>query len=213
MLGAEPTSGEHIGLKPEVAVIINQFRSHLETEQFSEATLRLIEDLIAFLQRSNVEVRLADKGFLHAKCYLIYGDKPSGERFLFDRFQPLIGIVGSSNFTASGLTSNRELNLSHRVLLDQSESNDLEATKMVSFLSDEKASSRIAEQNRQLVKSEVGARAILQLAEWYDREWSEARDFKGDLVEILNESKFGEKEYTPYQIYMKALYEYFKRRP
>lgn len=87
---------------------------------------------------------------------------------------------------------------------------DTEAAGMVSFLSNEKASPRITGQNRQLMKSEVGARAILQLVEWYDREWGEARDFKDDLIELLNASKFGGKEYTPYQIYMKALYEYFK---
>lgn len=60
-----------------------------------------------FLRRDAVEVRLVEKGFLHAKCYLIYGDKPSGQMFLFDRFQPLIGIVISSNSTGPGLTSHR----------------------------------------------------------------------------------------------------------
>ena len=210
LLGAEPTTGEHIGLRPDTNAIARQLRSHLEAEPFSEATLRLVEDLIAFLRRASVDVRLAVQGFLHAKCYLIYGDKPSGEQFLFDRFQPLIGIVGSSNLTGPGLTSNRELNLSHRVLLEPTEGTDAEAAGMVSFLSDEQASARITEQNRQLMKSEVGARAILQLVEWYDREWNESRDFKDDLIELLNASKFGEKEYTPYQIYMKALYEYFR---
>ena len=35
-------------------------------------------------------------------------------------------------------------------------------------------------------------------------------DFKQELIELLDASKFGQKEYTPYQVYMKALYEYFK---
>jgi len=92
LLGAEPTTGEHIGLRPDTNIIARQLRLHLESEPFSEATLRLVEDLIAFLRRDSVDIRLAVHGFLHAKCYLIYGDKPSGEQFLFDRFQPLIGI-------------------------------------------------------------------------------------------------------------------------
>jgi SNF2 family DNA or RNA helicase len=35
-------------------------------------------------------------------------------------------------------------------------------------------------------------------------------DFKDALVELLDASKFGTKEYTPYEVYTKALYEYFK---
>jgi len=35
-------------------------------------------------------------------------------------------------------------------------------------------------------------------------------DYKAQLVELLENSKFGGREYTPYEIYMKALYEYCK---
>jgi len=210
LLGTEPGAGEDIGMKPRGDVLARQLRGDLEAEPFNEATLRLVEDLIAFLRQDSVEIRVVDKGFLHAKCYLLYGDKPSGQGFLFDRFQPLLGIVGSSNFTGAGLTSNRELNLCHRVLLDTDEAKDDDSTSMVSFLSDEKASIKITEKNRQLLKSEVGARAILDLVNWYNTEWEESRDFKDELIEILDASKFGQKEYTPYQVYMKALYEYFR---
>jgi SNF2 family DNA or RNA helicase len=65
------------------------------------------------------------------------------------------------------------------------------------------------EHHRQL-KSAVGARAIADLAEWYDVQWNEAVDFKDTLIELLDDSKFGATEYTPYQVYMKALYEYFR---
>jgi len=210
LLGAEPRMAEHIGLRPDAARIPTRLREDLESEAYMEETLRLVEDLIAFLRRDSVDVRLVTKGFLHAKCYLIYGDKPSGQRILFDRFQPLIGIVGSSNFTGPGLTSNRELNLSHRVLLDPEEAGDGDASAMVKYLAEKAASSRITEQNRQLLKSEVGARAIVELVQWYDREWEEARRFKDELIELLDASKFGTKEYTPYQVYMKALYELYR---
>jgi SNF2 family DNA or RNA helicase len=210
LLGAEPKTGEHIGLRPDAQEIPRQLVRDLEQAPFSEETLRLVEDLIAFLRRDSVEVRLVEKGFLHAKCYLIYGDKPSGQRILFDRFQPLIGIVGSSNFTGPGLTSNRELNLAHRVLLEEDEAVDTDAGAMVRFLSDARASNRITERNRRLLKSEVGARAITQLVTWFDRAWEDARPFGNDLIDLLDASKFGQKEYTPYQVYMKALYEYFR---
>jgi hypothetical protein len=35
--------------------------------------------------------------------------------------------------------------------------------------------------------------------------WTESVEFKEQLIEVLNASKFGEKEYTPHQVYMKAL--------
>ena len=58
---------------------------------------------------------------------------------------------------------------------------------MVSFLSEEKASVSITEKNRQLLKSEVGARAIMQLVEWYNQQRQEAIDFKQQLIDILVE--------------------------
>ncbi len=63
---------------------------------------------------------------------------------------------------------------------------------------------------RRFIKSEVGARAITDLMHWYEQQWAESVDFKDDLIELLDASKFGTKEYTPYEVYTKALYEYFK---
>ncbi|MGH9426041.1 MAG: helicase-related protein, partial [Terriglobia bacterium] len=209
LLGAEPTSGEQLGLRSNERHIARLLRQDLEAFPFSEKTLRLVEDLIAYLRREAVLVRLHDKGFLHAKCWLFYSDRP-GQQLLFDRFRPIVAIVGSSNFTTPGLTSNRELNLAHKVLLDPTEVEDREAADAVSWLSDTKPSERITPENRQLLKSEVGARAIIDLERWYERQWADSRDFKEELIELLDASKFGRKEYTPYQVYMKALYEYFK---
>ena len=38
---------------------------------------------------NTVLVRLHDKGFLHAKCWLFYSDCP-GQQLLFDRFRPIL---------------------------------------------------------------------------------------------------------------------------
>ena len=209
LLGAEPRSGEQIGLRPDTGVVKGLIRKDLEEIPFDENTLRLVEDLIAYLQRESVQVRLHDKGFLHAKCWLFYSDRP-GQQMLFDRFRPILAIVGSSNFTFPGLTSNRELNLAHKVLLDTTEAEDRDAAYAVSWLTDAKPSERITVENRQLLKSEVGARAIIDLESWYERQWGDGLDFKQDLIALLDASKFGRKEYTPFQVYMKALYEYFK---
>ena len=107
-------------------VVRGLIKSDLEALPFDEKTLRLVEDLIAYLQRDSVQVRLYEHGFLHAKCWLFYSDRP-GQQMLFDRFRPILAIVGSSNFTAPGLTTNRELNLAHKVLLDPDEVEDKDA--------------------------------------------------------------------------------------
>jgi hypothetical protein len=43
----------------------------------------------------------------------------------------------------------------------------------------------------------------------YERNWNDSREFKDDLIELLDASKFG-KAYTLFEIFMKAPYEYFK---
>jgi SNF2 family DNA or RNA helicase len=209
LLGAEPASGEQVGLRPDARLTRGLMLHDLERLPFDESTLRNVEDLISWLRSDRVRVRLHDKGFLHAKAWLFYSDRP-GRQMLFDRFRPILAIVGSSNFTAPGLTSNRELNLAHKVLLDESEAADAAAEQAVEWLSDARASETVTPQNRQLLKSEVGARAIIDLERWYQRQWDDGRDFKGELIELLDASKFGQKEYTPWQVYMKALFEYFR---
>jgi hypothetical protein len=37
-------------------------------------------------------------------------------------------------------------------------------------------------------------------------------DFNNELIELLDAGKFGTKEYGPYEVYTKALYEYFSAR-
>ncbi|MFB8791173.1 MAG: helicase-related protein [Potamolinea sp.] len=48
---------------------------------------------------------------------------------------------------------------------------------------------------------------------WFDKFWDDKSvdlDYKAKLIEALNASKFGSKPYTPYQVFLKALYELFK---
>lgn len=228
LLGADPQDGAEIGMRPDSAAYL---RRELNAEAFSAETLRLVEDLVRFLSRDDVQVRLytgrsadgsggdsgGDSGrnhFLHAKCYLFYG-APAGGGVPGDMLYPFVGIVGSSNFTAPGLVTSRELNLVHKTLLDAEEVNDAQARVEVAHASQSSASEIGARQSvpdavGRLIKSEVGARAILDLAAWYNGQWELAGDYKQALIELLENSKFGQREYTPYQIYMKALYEYMR---
>lgn len=43
--------------------------------------------------------------------------------------------------------------------------------------------------------------------EWFEKFWKEARDFKDELIELLENSRFGSKEYIPYEVFIKSLYE------
>lgn len=205
LLGAQPREGANLGLRPDDRGVLRAaLLGDLEAEPFTPETQRLVEDLIAFLARAGVQVRLYEQGFLHAKCYLFYAD--AGR----DRFLPLIGIVGSSNFTAAGLRSNRELNLVHKTVLDDAEIDDRGARAAAEELAGTRAEPGVAPATQRVLKSEVGARAILDLTDWYARQWEAARDFKADLIELLDDSKFGRREYTPYDVYLKAIYEYFR---
>lgn len=205
LLGFQPAESADVGLRPSASALQRALRGDLNAEPYTEETLRLVEDLIAWLRRDESQVRLFENGFLHAKAYLLYGDKDG-----FDRFLPLAGVVGSSNFTGPGLLTNRELNLAHKTLLDPDEVDDASARAAAERLLDARLAASIAESNRRLLKSEVGARAILDLVDWFETQWNQSRDFKADLIELLDTSKFGGFEYTPYDIYLKAIYTYFK---
>lgn len=146
-----------LGKAPEIKsgntlgdVISKMIREEVEGFDLSREKNSLVKDFIVFLNKENVEVRLYDKEFLHGKAYI------------FDR----LVVVGSSNFTPSGLTHNTELN-------------------SVSLESE----------------------ALYVRTNWFDKFWNEAIDFKAELIDLLEASRFGSKEYTPYEIYIKALFE------
>jgi superfamily II DNA or RNA helicase len=215
LLGDEPKTARQVGLQPDSAAYL---RHELNAEPLTQATQLLVEEIIRFLRRNDVQVRLylghdpqspEKRNFLHAKCYLFYGGR-GDQMALIDRLNPLVAIVGSSNFTAPGLTTNRELNLVHKTILAPEEVEDHAARAEVRHHAQQNVNVNIMPENQRLLKSEVGARAIMELAKWYDEQWAQAVDYKEELIAVLESSKFGGREYTPYEIYMKALFEYFR---
>lgn len=146
-----------LGKAPEIKndntlgdVLREMIREEVEGFDLSKEKNSLVKEFIAFLNKETVDVRLYDKEFLHGKAYI---------------FDQLV-IVGSSNFTPSGLTHNTELN-------------------SVSLESE----------------------ALYVRTNWFDKFWNEATDFKAGLIELLEASRFGSKEYTPYEVYIKSLFE------
>jgi hypothetical protein len=91
------------------ARVADELANNLRGKRYQAGTRMLVERLLAFLQRpavngrETVQVRRYREtntglGFFHAKAYLVDS----------------AAVVGSSNFTASGLTGNTELNAVHR---------------------------------------------------------------------------------------------------
>src|SRR5271157_104832 len=87
LLGTDPQSGTDLGLKVDPNALKARFKGDLEAEPFTQETLKLVEDLIAYLQADKVQIRFFDKGFLHAKAYLFHQDK-IGPQNLADRMRP-----------------------------------------------------------------------------------------------------------------------------
>ncbi len=93
-----------------LADVLNRLLSHGNVHVLDVATAYF--NIGGFdLLRESVLVRLYRGGFLHAKAYLSFADRTVG-----DRFTPVAGIVGSSNFTRAGLTTNQEINLTHKAI-------------------------------------------------------------------------------------------------
>jgi len=116
----------------------------------------ILQQVVDFLSQDKVQVRRYTTGFLHGKAYLVEGIPVLGA----------LGIVGSSNFTGAGLTTNLELNA---VLKQES--------------------------------------AVNELHSWFEHFWQEAEDYKAELLELLTRFTTA---YTPYEVYIKILYEAFR---
>ena len=107
LLGKEPSIAE---ASPDAPPPVTELTEAVEVDLHETmATGRRAEhdrvrDFLAFLRRDRVEVRLYSRRFLHAKAYILDGVPPFGA----------MAIVGSSNFTTAGLTSNTELNMAQK---------------------------------------------------------------------------------------------------
>lgn len=92
-----------------------------------------------------------------------------------------IGVIGSSNFTRNGLTKNTELN---------------------ALESDQRIVTSVPKNEQQ----EVGHLF------WFDQFWNDetTENWNGKFTEILGESPVGDVLFSPYETYIKTLYEVYK---
>lgn len=126
--------------------------------------------LSSLMKDGTLEVKVFRSPRLHAKAY-IFGDMGASEA---------VGIIGSSNFTKAGLTSNAELNW-----LEQDQ-------HLVLF-------------QPQNERQEHGHLSWFNEM-WEDEE---AEPWTGAFTEILEKSPVGDMMYGPYDVYIKTLMEVF----
>ncbi len=132
---------------------------------------QLVGTVVRLIEEGHLKVRVYTKGRLHAKAYIFeYGPVYDLQGNLLPRPEQGIAIVGSSNFTLSGVTSNTELN----VLIH-------------------------------------GNANHAQLTGWFDELWDESEDFEAVLMQELRKA-WPLAKVTPYEIYLKVLYELVRER-
>jgi ERCC4-related helicase len=144
---------EDLDLNPEFQRVCNLLSTHLKKDDTG---------------KSNLQIKVYKKNFLHAKCY-IFGSENEN----------CIGIIGSSNFTKQGLGGNLELNSVE----------DNNATVNYRRLSPEQHPSHRS---------------------WFENIWNESEDWNLQFnQEILGLSQFGNLSYSPYEVYIRLLYELY----
>lgn len=131
----------------------------LEADKEKNPFLRGVPSILEALRSRQIECRVYDREKFHAKAYITHAKLE------------VIGsqaLVGSSNFTRPGLTTNIELNVQIQ-----------------------------------------SAREVAQLQEWYEKLWDNASEVTDGIIETIYRHT---KLYTPFDVYAKALQEYFRGR-
>lgn len=126
--------------------------------------------MVTLIKQGTLDIRVYRQPRLHAKAY-IFGNLGDGHS---------VGIIGSSNFTKAGLTSNSELN----------------------FLTDDY---KIVEFEPKTDNQENGH--LTWFNELWNSDGVE--DWNGDFTEIIGDSPVGDKTYGPYDVYIRTLMEVF----
>ena len=132
----------------------------------SDAAQQLVGVIVRLIQEQRLHVRVYTKGRLHAKAYLFdYGPIFDATGNPLPRPEKGVAIVGSSNFSLSGITHNSELNV-------MVHGND----------------------------NHAGLHA------WFEALWQESEAFDAHLLAELEHS-WPLAQVTPYDIYLKTIYE------
>lgn len=146
-----------------------QIKKSLENLEQSNELRQAAKTLKSWIDQGKVQVKIYRGSFLHAKTYIFgnFGDSKA------------VGIIGSSNFTAAGLTRNLELNS-----VDQ----DMHTVLF------------------QPVGEQAHGHLSWFEALWND---PKSEDWNGKFAQIIEASPLGDQTFSQYHMYIKALYEIY----
>ena len=157
LMGDEMTKRTSVALAKAIDKIKTLLDDSIEKETETNAFLTGVVGIIEGIRSGKIKCKIYNKKKFHAKCYITYSKAAVA---------PPVALVGSSNFTYSGLTQNLELNV------------------------------RISSE------AEV---AILQ--DWYEKHWEDALDISEEIITVIEKHI---REYTPFEVYIKSLHEFYK---
>jgi hypothetical protein len=137
-----------------------------------------INNIKTLIKTDKLQIKIYKKTFLHAKCYIFAKHNEKGKS------DNAIGIIGSSNFTANGISSNKNIELNH-----------LEHDERVVTYPEDKDKPNL-----------IGHYA------WFNQLWNDgySENWTGSFSEILDLSPVGEVMFSPYEMYIKTLWEIYK---
>lgn len=171
LIGREPLIPRHQLGNPETDFPDKDFTYDLERILPTKQIKKIADQTVELIKNNKLEVKIYKGSFLHAKAY-IFGDYDTSSA---------VGIVGSSNFTKSGLTQNTELNVLESDM------------RVVTYKpnSDKQEHSHLS---------------------WFDQFWNNelSEIWDGKFTEIIQQSPVGNKLFSPYESYIKTLYELYK---
>lgn len=158
LMGADTTHRSRKALLDAVSKrAVEELDLSLEADKAENPFLRGVLPILDALRTRQIECRIYDRAKFHAKTYITHAERnPADSR----------ALVGSSNFTSPGLTTNIELNV------------QIQAPQHV-----------------------------LRLQEWYEAYWNEASDVTDQIIATVERHL---QEHTPFDIYAKALQEFFR---
>ena len=158
LMGADTTHRSRKALLDAVSKrAVDELDLSLEADKVGNPFLRGVLSILDALRARRIECRIYDRAKFHAKAYITHAKRdPADSR----------ALVGSSNFTRPGLTTNIELNV-------------------------------------QIQPPEH----VLRLQHWYEAHWNKAADVTDQIITTVERHL---QEHTPFDIYAKALQEFFR---
>jgi superfamily II DNA or RNA helicase len=99
-------------LKARMDATVENVREAIELMEQTDTGQELVATLVQLIVEKRLKVRVYNRGRLHAKAYIFdYGQSYDAAGRPLPRIEPGVAIIGSSNFTLSGISHNTELNV------------------------------------------------------------------------------------------------------